>query len=147
MTIVAAVDRSDRATAVAREAQTLAAAFDDEVHVVCVLTQAAFVELADADEPLTDVTEVEVRDAARAAAAEVAADLDVPAEAVGLMGNPAAEVLEYARERDARYVVIGSRNRSPVGKALFGSVAQSILLGADRPVVSVGDRDEAEHGR
>jgi nucleotide-binding universal stress UspA family protein len=34
-------------------------------------------------------------------------------------------------------LVIGARRRSPVGKALVGSVAQTLILDADLPVLVV----------
>ncbi|XVH33218.1 universal stress protein (plasmid) [Haloferacaceae archaeon DSL9] len=52
-------------------------------------------------------------------------------------GEPADEVITAAEDIDADLIVIGGRKRSPVGKALFGSVAQSILLESDRPVMHV----------
>ncbi|AUX07867.1 universal stress protein UspA [Halalkaliarchaeum desulfuricum] len=53
-------------------------------------------------------------------------------------GNPpATDVLRFAEEIDADELVIGVRDRSPAGKALFGSVAQKLLLNTDRPVVVV----------
>jgi nucleotide-binding universal stress UspA family protein len=55
----------------------------------------------------------------------------------GRVGSPSDEILAMADRLDARYLVIGSRKRSPVGKAVFGSCAQSVLLNANRPVVSV----------
>ncbi len=52
-----------------------------------------------------------------------------------IRGNqPADEVLAYADEVDADEFVIGIRKRSPTGKALFGSVAQDILLGSNIPL-------------
>ena len=58
-------------------------------------------------------------------------------EPVGRVGDPTAEILAAADELDARYVVVGGRRRSPVGKVLFGSTTQSVLLESDRPVVTV----------
>lgn len=48
-----------------------------------------------------------------------------------------AEVVRVAEERDAALVVVGIRHRSPVGKALMGSVSQRILLDAGCPVLAV----------
>jgi nucleotide-binding universal stress UspA family protein len=56
---------------------------------------------------------------------------------VGLVGDITDEILEYAAEHDARYLVIGGRRRSKVGKAFFQSTTQNILLRADRPVITV----------
>ncbi len=49
----------------------------------------------------------------------------------------AQAVLEVARETDAALIVVGVRHRSPVGKALMGSVGQRILLDAHCPVLAV----------
>jgi len=137
MVIVAAVDRSDRASVAIEEAEALAKAFDDKVHVVHALTRSEFLDLgitsAQAEEPL-DMEQV--RDAAAEMAGEAASELSVPYETVGLVGKPSDEVVRYAREQDARYVTVSPRKRSRTGKVLFGSVAQSILLNASCPVVT-----------
>lgn len=136
MAIVAAVDRSDRAETAVREAETLANAFGDDVHVVHVLNRADFVNLGRTKAEEGDPVDMERVIEVAAGIAEEAADaLDGPFEAVGLTGDPADCVVEYAEKVDARYVVVAGRKRSPVGKVLFGSVAQSILLNADCPVL------------
>jgi nucleotide-binding universal stress UspA family protein len=139
MVIVAAIDRSDRVTRVISEAETLAQVFDDTVHVVYAITQSEFVDLEQTsyDETGRALSMDEIRSFARGYAESVA-DLEVEHESVGLVGTPADEVVRYASEVSARYIVVAPRRRSPTGKALFGSVAQSILLSADCPVVSVG---------
>ena len=56
-------------------------------------------------------------------------------------GNePAADLIAVAAEADADFIVIGLRKRSPVGKLLLGSNAQTILLEADCPVLAVKAR-------
>jgi nucleotide-binding universal stress UspA family protein len=50
------------------------------------------------------------------------------------------EIAELAEKLDAELLVIGARRRSPVGKALLGSVAQTIILQANVPVLVVKAR-------
>ncbi|WP_135826698.1 universal stress protein [Halorussus ruber] len=57
-------------------------------------------------------------------------------------GDPAVAVLEFAQETDADCICVGGRNRSPAGKAIFGSVSQSVILQADRPVLVTGAMEE-----
>ncbi|MFD1214314.1 universal stress protein [Arthrobacter sp. GCM10027362] len=53
-------------------------------------------------------------------------------------GNtPAEEVLDIAEAENASLIVLGLRKRSPVGKLIMGSVAQTILLQATCPVLAV----------
>lgn len=79
------------------------------------------------------------RDAERVARGVVEETLDDPSQAtcVGRVGEPVEEILGEADRQDVRYLVIGGRKRTPVGKAVFGSFTQSILLNADRPVMTV----------
>lgn len=142
MTIVAAVDRSNRAAAVIEEGQRLGDAFGEDLHVVHVLGRGEFLDLerTSVDDTGQPVPMDEVRRVARDVAAETAEAVGVDAEAVGLVGSAADEIIRYADEQDASYIILGGRKRSPVGKAVFGSVTQDVLLGADRPVVSVIDR-------
>ena len=50
-------------------------------------------------------------------------------------GDPAERIVGVARDLDADVVALCGRKRSPAGKALFGSVTQSVVLDADRPVL------------
>lgn len=51
--------------------------------------------------------------------------------------NTAATILKLADQVDAVLLVIGARRRSPVGKAILGSVTQTLILDADIPVLVV----------
>ena len=57
-------------------------------------------------------------------------------------GDPADQLLEAAQEGDADLIVVAGRKRSPTGKALFGSVTQSVILNAERPVMVAGGTRE-----
>ena len=47
------------------------------------------------------------------------------------------ELLKTMKRGDADLLVIGIRNRNPVGKLLLGSVAQQVLLECPKPVLAV----------
>lgn len=84
----------------------------------------------------TDSADVRAGEAAIDAIADALADVPVTVETHQFVrGNqPVEDLLGFAAEVDADEVVIGIRKRSPVGKVVFGSTAQHVLLGSDRPV-------------
>ena len=158
MPIVAAVDRSERAEAVVSQARELADSYDVSVHVIHVGepdvsrvpkgVNTGMVDEISGPEDLgeSSLPHEEIREAqkrAESTAREVANTYGVDdGNAIGLVGDPASQLLRYGEKADAEYIVVSTRKRSRVGKALFGSVTQSLLLNADRPVVVVGARTE-----
>jgi nucleotide-binding universal stress UspA family protein len=49
-------------------------------------------------------------------------------------GEPAAEIVEAAREADADLIAMTTHGRSGLGRLLFGSVAEAVLRRAELPV-------------
>lgn len=47
------------------------------------------------------------------------------------------DLVRFSKEKNADLIIIGVKNRSKVGKLIFGSVAQVVILQADCPVLSV----------
>lgn len=140
MAIVAAVDRSERAPEVLNEADILAEKFDDSVHVVHVMKRSEAIQAEETGMSSDDAVSIEeLRTQAASVATEVVEKHSPTAESkvVGRIGDPADEIIAYADQHDARYIVISPRKRSQTGKLLFGSVAQSVLLNANCPVVSL----------
>lgn len=139
MVVIAAVDRSNQAESVVREAAELATAFDEPLHLVHVMSRSEFLdrEMSSARERGRPVEMDEIRRLAADHARDAATDIDTQYEAVGRVGDIVDNIANHAEKHDARYIVIGGRKRSPAGKAVFGSVAQDILLNSDRPVVAV----------
>ncbi|MCL7417933.1 MAG: universal stress protein, partial [Halalkalicoccus sp.] len=82
-------------------------AFDEPVAVVHVLTREEFVSLERTNVSETgEAVPVEgIVGTAEDIAAEAIEEAAIDATAVGLMGDPADEIVEYATEQGARYIV------------------------------------------
>lgn len=50
---------------------------------------------------------------------------------------PGEDIVKYAREKQVDEIIIGIKRRSKVGKLVFGSTAQYVILEAHCPVLSV----------
>lgn len=51
--------------------------------------------------------------------------------------EPGDDIVNYAKEKGVDEIIIGVKSRSKVGKLLFGSTAQTVILQAHCPVISV----------
>lgn len=148
--ILAAIGEEQRSSSVVEVGYDMATAYGDELVVVHVIPE------EDADSHLKAIREVaqsvdsdqdkvsfsqEIDRAARFADRVVRATLDDfnsdQVRVVGRIGEPSDEITAVADDLDARFLVVGGRKRSPVGKAIFGSVTQRVLLDSTRPVTTV----------
>jgi len=142
MVIIAAISRSDQSRDIAKKANQLAEAFGDELHLIHVLEETEYTRIVEKESSTRESDSGSIEENVAAEVAEgleevISADYEI----VGRVGNPGKEIVGYADEVDARFVVVGGRTRSPVGKALFGSVTQSVLLSTERPVVTITAAD------
>lgn len=64
-------------------------------------------------------------------------DADVDYDIRGSVGKKSDAIVSVAEETDAGRVFVAGRDRSPTGKAVFGSTAQSVMLSAPCPVTFV----------
>lgn len=55
----------------------------------------------------------------------------------GAVGDHGDSIIGLAEESGADMVIVGGRRRSPAGKAVFGSTAQTVMLSAPCPVTFV----------
>jgi nucleotide-binding universal stress UspA family protein len=97
----------------------------------------------DFDQPPADVdpNEVASRDKTIKELREVLRHADVDVEVRGAVGELGKTIVGLAEAVDADRVIVGGRNRSPAGTAVFGSTAQTVLLSAPCPVTFVRGSD------
>jgi nucleotide-binding universal stress UspA family protein len=50
---------------------------------------------------------------------------------------PGEDIVHFAKEHDIDEIIIAVKSRSKVGKILFGSTAQYVILKAECPVISI----------
>ncbi|GAA0313083.1 universal stress protein [Halarchaeum salinum] len=138
MVIVAAISDLSMLENVVAQADDLAQAYDDKLHVIHVIEESEYTKMAEKGAGTRTegggMLEEQVASEVTEGIEEV---VSVEYDIVGLVGDVGEKIVDYADENDARYIVMGGRKRSPVGKALFGSVTQFVLLGTERPVVTV----------
>jgi nucleotide-binding universal stress UspA family protein len=75
---------------------------------------------------------------AKAAGVEARTRLDLGTQ------TAASVILDAAEDPEVELIVIGTRKRSRVGKALMGSDAQLVIIGADVQVLCVKDTAERD---
>lgn len=68
-------------------------------------------------------------------AQEIFEEADIPVDLREESGDPAESIIKCADTIDADAICVAGRKRSPAGKMLFGSVAQTVILNTERPVL------------
>ena len=58
--------------------------------------------------------------------------------------DPTDAVLDEIRDHDVSRLVIGIKRRTPVGKAILGSISQRLLLESPVPVLAVKMREHSD---
>lgn len=86
-----------------------------------------------------DLARSEVNRVASDAAAELRG-LGIAAMSAVREGDPAHEILEFARERGASIIVLGTRGQTGLARLLLGSVARNVLLHAPCSVLVVREK-------
>ncbi len=129
MNILVGYDGSNVAKEALVLAKKYAKAFDAIVYVVRSLAQSREMKLEDIQQAEQDLENIRrsFRDEG----------ISCKTEAIVSSISPGEDLVQFAQENEIDEIIIGVRRRSKVGKLLFGSNAQYIILMAQCPVVSV----------
>ena len=129
MKIVVGYDRSNAAKEALEVAMKHAKAFSAEVHVLTSLARSHEMEREEIQKAEHELENVKTHFKENG--------ISCTTHAIVSSLSPGEDLVEFAAENDADEIVIGVRRRSKVGKMLFGSNAQYVILPAECPVVAV----------
>lgn len=152
MTILTAIGEELHSNKVLEAGYDLATTYDERLVVLHVIPKEDFNDHKAAIEgtPASDSFTIsrEEQGAAEIAGQAVHESLDEydsdRIETQGRVGDPTDKILAEVEHCNPRFLVIGGKQRSPVGKAIFGSTAQRVLLNASCPVVLAGKQREGQ---
>jgi nucleotide-binding universal stress UspA family protein len=129
MNILVGYDGSNSAKDALALAKKHAAAFSGKVTVVTSLTGGSVTHAVEVEHATEDLESTK----------KMFADDGIPCETKLLVRGmtPGEDLVNYAQEKAVDEIVIGIKRRSKVGKLLFGSNAQYVIIKAPCPVVTV----------
>ncbi len=137
-TVVIATDGSESARRGIQTALDVATRFDATVHAVYVVDTN---EIASSPESVRDQLQEAIESAGDEALDVVREEADsfgAPEVVTAVkQGNPATEIIEYAKAVDADVIATGTRGRHGEHAFLLGSVAEAIVRRAPMPVLTV----------
>jgi nucleotide-binding universal stress UspA family protein len=127
-------ERSDIAAQTLRLAQDHAESWHVAIDVVSTFKR---------EKPLTPVKVKEMKQAFHAEIERQFHQTKVPYEAHLLIDiySSGEQLVKFAEGKNYQFIFIGISKRSKVGKSLFGSTAQYVILNAPYPVITVNGLD------
>jgi nucleotide-binding universal stress UspA family protein len=129
MKILAGYDGSKAAEDAIALAQKHAKVFNAELHIMTSLMQSPTLSIADIDKADSKLEKLKRSAEQENIACETHASVSYR--------SPGEDLVQFANDYEIDEIVIGIRRRSKVGKMVFGSTAQYVILKASCPVVSV----------
>jgi len=129
MKILVGYEESRVADEALKLAQVHAKAFDAEVLVLNSLEQSPTLKKEDIDKAENKLEKIKT--------ALEAEGITCKAHASVSYQSPGEDLVNFAKENQVDEIIIGVRRRSKVGKLVFGSTAQFVILESPCPVLSV----------
>jgi nucleotide-binding universal stress UspA family protein len=129
MNIMVGYDRSNVAKEALGLAKKHAKAFGGKVYLLTSLGQSPELQLEDIQKAEHELERLQVS----------FKEDNIPCETHAIVSSLTAgeDLVQFAEDNEIDEIIIGVRRRSKVGKLLFGSNAQYIILQASCPVVAV----------
>ena len=123
-------------------AESLAREYDAELHLVHVYEQPfAYVDGGFSSAVIPEVTPADLeREETRF---EAVTPQGVRFQRQFIVGLPADELVQYAKEHEIDLVVMGTHGRTGLSRLLMGSVAEAVLRRAPCPVLTIKQPAEA----
>ena len=142
--ILVPVDYSDSGDAAMAYAVSLAKEYDAEMHLVHVYDQPfAYVDAGFTGTPIpAEIPPADLEDE------KAKLELVTPAEGVKfrrkfIIGSPADDLVNYAKENEIDLVVMGTHGRTGLTRLLMGSVAEGVVRRSPCPVLTIKQPAEA----
>jgi len=131
MKIMVCYENTSTSRDAVRLAQKHAAVWKGDVEVVSTITR---------EEPIKHSRLQEREEQFEAEIGDLFEDIDVPYKAQLLVNStPAGEQLvRHATRKNVDFICMGIRKKSKVGKLIFGSTVQYVILNAPCPVLTTG---------
>ena len=129
MKILVGYDESKSAEDALKLAQKHAKAFNADIYIVTSLEQSPTLRKEDIDRAESKLEKLRT---------PFKVD-DIPCETQVSVSvqSPGEDLVNYVKDNDIDEIIIGVKKRSKVGKLVFGSTAQYVILKAPCPVVAV----------
>ena len=135
--ILVPVDYSDSGDAAMAYAVSLAKEYEAELHLVNVYEQPfAYVDGGFSGAALPTVTPADL-EAEEARLDQVTPGGDVNFRRKFIVGSPADELVNYAKDNAIDLVVMGTHGRTGLNRLLMGSVAEGVVRRAPCPVLTI----------
>lgn len=129
MKILVGYDGSKVAEDAVKLAQKHGHAFKAEIIILTSLEQSATLKKQDIDKAESKLEKIET--------ALKIDELSCKTQTSVSYASPGEDLVRFAKENDIDEIIIGVRRRSKVGKLVFGSTAQFVILESPCPVVAV----------
>ena len=142
--ILCAVDFAEFSPQVADYANTLAQAFQGEIHVLYIVpSMSQYVGLQVAPSSIENFVGEIISGAEQTMEQFIRDNFSgISVQGKVITGNAAEEILTYASEQEMDLIVMGTHGRKGLDRILFGSVAERVVKSSHIPVLTIRPKEQ-----